>query len=203
MIICYKQKLKNNKDAPIELHSIVLNAKNVILDIENDNIEVDKVNVLFDGKPRVDFGEAFSGYRFTAKDVFSDAVISYLNNDTSYLWEEIPKELQKLKAKYFKSCLNVHGREVPKYIYDRYMNRMTLVLASSGEKDDSSTAYSGCLAYLGDDGNFSLMDTATGKCITDMECFFVSGVCDMLKNDNIIYQNDDFVKQMTEEYLEA
>ncbi len=157
-------------------------------------IDADNIQVKLNGSEQENFGESFAGHRYTIYDVFESTITAYINNNTAFQWVEIPDEVKNEKNKFFSSRFTVNGREVPdRFIYGAYI--VDLKILSDGSKNPN---YYGNAAYTDFDGNFILTDHQ-GNILTDMEVFWLSGVEQIWKKDNIIY-GKDYIDQLAKNY---
>ena len=160
------------------------------LEIDNYSIDADIYRITKNGKPEEYFGENFAGHKYNGVDVLTFAILGYINNDQAYSFNLVPKQIQELKAKYFKPFMTVEGREVPEIFVDTLMQKLELVMVTDT-----------CAAYAGPDEEAVLVDVRTGTVITDIFAFFISGACQVYKEDEILYIRDDF-KEFLDEYTD-
>ncbi len=196
MKIVFK-KIENNK--PIDVKILF---QNLTFDLEKKLFSVERVRVYFNGQPVDKFATNFAGYRYTAEDALKQAILGYINNDCTFIWQTVPDGIKDLKNQYFVKMRDVHDRAIPAYIFNNDLERLDLIMITSGMKDGSCPDYKGSAAYQGDGDACMLLDTATGNCITNMECFYLEGIVEMIEKEKIEYQDDSIVEDIKEYFID-
>lgn len=171
----------------------------MLMDFENKDFDAEDVTVLFDGQQKESLGTNFAGYKYNEIDALKFTILAYINNDTSYKWVQVPEEIKNLKKERFEEAFVLNGRSVPKVIYNSELEPLNLALATIGMLR-GDIHYRGNIAYVGQYDECFLADGVTGKCVTDMECFFLSAVESMLTEEQIVYESDKYAKNI-KEYL--
>lgn len=163
--------------------------ENLEFNSKTNDFSADNVTVSCNGIQVTNFGESFAGYRYEAEDILRMAILAHINTDRTYEFINIPDNIKKIGSQLCQSFLKVKTRDVPQIYYDYCFDPLKVILITS----------SGA-AYIGDDGQCALVNK-DGRLITDIEAFFVSGVMQLVEEDEIIFMSED-AKQLVNYYSE-
>lgn len=170
------------------------------------NIDADNIRVLVDGEEKETYGDSFAGHKFYAADVFASIVEGYINSNNSVEFIEVPEEVKMAKALFWDD-IELEGRLVPRrIIYNRDI--LELQAASNGFSDNYkaknphySKKYKGEAVYLNIDLEKFVLTDSQNAVLTDVENFWISGVLQIAKKDNIVY-GKEFLENMVKIYEE-
>ena len=168
-----------------------INYKNLDFDIAGESCDADDVEVTCNGKVTTSFGESFAGHVYDSADVLQAAIIAYINNDTTYQFIAVPDEVKYIKKSFSKTALKANGRDIPEKVLTAYMSPCELQMVTK----------SGQAAYAGINDDSCILTYPDGSVATDMENFFMEGVLDLYKEEEIVYISSGF-KSYLEELLD-
>lgn len=168
-------------------------------------IDADNIRVLIDGEEKETYGENFAGHKYDAADVFTSIIEAYISCNDAVEYIEVPEEVKVAKVSFCDELL-VGDRIVPKRIIHN-RDILDLKAVSNGysktyksKNPDCSEKYKGCAVYLNENGGSVLTDEL-GAIITDIEAFWMSGVLQINKEDNIVF-GKEYLEKIAEYYEE-
>lgn len=137
-----------------------------------------ELTLLLDNEKPASYGENFVGHKYCAEEIFAGIVESYLGNDQSVTWVEVPDKLNDLKNSFTHTALTVNGRDIPsKLIHSG--NIMGLI----GVTKDGTSFYTNI------DGQFAMV-APEGRIVTDIEAFFDSGIYSSIEDEVFVYSTE-------------
>lgn len=163
-------------------HHYVVKGNNFSISLQSpDIITLNDIEVYDNGQLLDDFGENFSGHRFTAEDAAKSLILAYVNNDKSVCIQQVCVKLVNFKHKLAKDCKNPCGeRDVP----SKY-------LTTNGVLELQLIAKDGCAFYT--DGDEFIMTRPDGSLATDMEIFYDSAFYEAYESGEYMYVADGVV----------
>jgi len=133
-----------------------------------------------------DYGESFSRHKYDALGVLRSAIISYINNDESCTYIDVPIEIASLKSDFFVPKLTVNG-----HVYSEHY------IIDGLKKFDCVIITDNAAGYVGDDGECILLSDK-GHVMTDNEAFFKEAVLLFFRTREILFISPELEKSLNE-----
>ena len=144
-----------------------------MINCESDTFKLGcaSIRVLKDGADFTPTGTTWAGRHFEPFDVFENVVNAYLRNDnTTFEFKYVCPEIESLKVS-----------ESDLILKQFYVDSVVCYQLEC-KTDDYSF-------WIEDDGEGCMIVNNEGKIITDAECFYISGLCESIENNEITFVN--------------
>ncbi len=160
------------------------------------NADPDSYDVKKNGKDCEDFGEAWNGHRFSKYDVAMASFAAYMNLDESIRFITVSNEVERYRAAHQSFSYEVNGHLIPNRYYDATSEiwcDLWMITQDKENPDNVSKYYSTTKDCV------TIITRLDGSLVTNMENFFVSGMCQDAEDAKIIFINDE-MKGCLKEY---
>lgn len=125
-----------------------------------------------------------NGKPISANELFSDAVMAYLNDDEQVIFIEVCSEIRDWKNRFQSYTYYAGARSIPNLAVNRW-----------GEIAELEAVSEGGNAYYGS-AEATLLLSGRGQVLTDIDAFYIQSLADEYEKNSLVY-----CKEYTREYL--